>query len=452
MNFLTKGKQEQVLVIGGGLAGSEAAWQSARQGVRVLLYEMKPIKFSPAHKNQGLAELVCSNSLRSENLASAVGLLKEELRQAGSLIMQAADATRVPAGKAHAVDRELFSQYITRKLEEHPLISIVRREITEIPAEDSPVVLSTGPLTSDALANSLRELIGTDFMAFYDSIAPIIAGDSINMDIVFRQSRYGPEGEGDYLNCPMNQDEYHRFYEALTAAEKVPLRSFEKPRYFEGCLPIEIMAERGIDTLRYGPMKPVGLTDPRTGEQPYAVVQLRAENRQETMYNMVGFQTKLKYQEQDRIFRMVPGLENAEFVRLGSIHRNTFVCAPLVIDKFLRLKVRPNILLAGQLSGVEGYVESTAMGLLAGIGAAKEIKGQAMQPPPATTAHGALIAHLTQAKPDIFQPMNVNFGLFPPLKKRMPKRKRYEAYSKRALENWSQYLKLIWTGESSISS
>ena len=436
----------EIIVIGGGLAGSEAAWQAARRGVKVTLFEMKPVRFSPAHKEEGLAELVCSNSLRSENLASAVGLLKEELRRAGSLIMEAADATRVPAGKAHAVDRRLFSAYVTEKIEHEPLIEVVRQEVERIPETGCPVILATGPLTSEPLAKSLQELIGHDFMAFYDSIAPIVAADSINMDVVFRQSRYGPVGEGDYLNCPMNQQEYDAFYDALMAAEKVPLHPFEKPRYFEGCLPIEIMAERGRDTLRYGPMKPVGLTDPRTGRQPYAVVQLRAENREQTMFNMVGFQTKLKYSAQERVFRMIPGLEKAEFVRLGSIHRNTFVCAPLVLDPFLRLKARQEVMLAGQLSGVEGYVESTAMGLLAGIHAARSVLGMELIPPPRVTAHGALIAHLTEALPELFQPMNVNFGLFPRLDKKMPKKKRYEAYAARALDAWKGYLEQILAG------
>ncbi len=438
-----KGVMPEIVVVGGGLAGSEAAWQAARRGVRVLLYEMKPKRFSPAHKEEGLAELVCSNSLRSENLASAVGLLKEELRRAHSLIMEAADATRVPAGKAHAVDRRLFSAYVTKKVEEEPLIQVVRQEVEAVPDPGCPVILATGPLTSEPLAEDLRRLIGQDFMAFYDSIAPIVAADSINMEVVFRQSRYGPVGQGDYLNCPMTKEQYDAFYEALINAEKVPLHQFEEPRYFEGCLPIEVMAERGRKTLLYGPMKPVGLVDPRTGEQPYAVVQLRAENRQETLYNMVGFQTKLKYPEQKRVFRMIPGLEEAEFVRLGSIHRNTFVCAPLVLDELLRLKVRDNIFLAGQLSGVEGYVESTAMGLLAGIHAAREVLGEEMIPPPRVSAHGALVAHLTQAVPELFQPMNVNFGLFPRLDRRMPKRRRYEAYAERALAAWDGYVRAL---------
>ncbi len=435
-------KIEGLTIIGAGLAGCEAAWQAARRGIHVRLYEMKPKRFSPAHKMESLAELVCSNSLRSSSVESAIGLLKEELRRGGSLIMEAADATRVPAGKAHAVDREFFSRHVTQRVSQHPNIEIVRQEITRIP-RDCTVIIATGPLTSEALAQDLKSLIGEEFMAFYDAIAPIISADSINRKTVFRQSRYGPQGEGDYLNCPMDEDLYEKFVKELLEGEKVPLHDFESPRYFEGCLPVEIMAERGKETLRYGPMKPVGLTDPRTGQQPWAVVQLRPENREGTLYNMVGFQTKLKWQEQKRIFRMIPGLENAEFVRLGSIHRNTFVCAPRVLGPLLSLQRLPSCFLAGQISGVEGYIESTAMGFLAGINAASKIRGKTPLAPPAETAHGALINHITKAGPKNFQPMNVNFGLFPRLEKRLPKRMRGEAYSKRALEAWDAFLERI---------
>ncbi len=438
-------KDDRLKIIGAGLAGCEAAWQAARRGIHVTLYEMKPKRFSPAHKLDTLAELVCSNSLRSSALESAIGLLKEELRLGGSLIMEAADATRVPAGKAHAVDRELFSRHITHRISQNPNIEVVRTEIKEVPGE-SPVIIATGPLTSQPLAEDLKSLIGEEFMAFYDAIAPIVSAESINMEIVFRQSRYGPPGEGDYLNCPMDRELYERFITELLEGEKVPLRDFESPRYFEGCLPVEIMAQRGRETLRYGPMKPVGLTDPRTGQQPWAVVQLRAENREGTLYNMVGFQTKLKWQEQKRIFRMIPGLENAEFVRLGSIHRNTFVCAPRVLTPLLNLKSFPGCYLAGQISGVEGYVESTAMGFLAGINASARILGKSPLPPPAETAHGALINHLTLAEARNFQPMNVNFGLFPRLEKRLPKRLRGAAYSERALEKWKSFLEKIRPG------
>ncbi len=437
-----KNNKETIIVIGAGLAGSEAAWQIAKRGIKVQLYEMKPLKFSPAHKSNDLAELVCSNSLRAEAIESAVGLLKEELRLAGSLIMEAADKTRVPAGKAHAVDRALFSKYVTKKIESHPLIEVIRQEQTQVP-QNSIVILATGPLSSKNIIISLKQIIGEDFLFFYDAIAPIVLAESINMEIAFRQSRYGPVGQGDYINCPMTKEEYTNFVAELLKAEKMPLKEFEDPKYFEGCLPIEIMAERGIDTLRYGPMKPVGLICPKTGKQPYAVVQLRAENKEETMYNMVGFQTKLKWNEQKRIFRMIPGLENAEFVRLGSIHRNTFVCAPKVLNQDLSLKALSNCYLAGQISGVEGYVESTAMGLIAGINAAFKLKGKKIILPPRESAHGSLIAHLTEARPETFQPMNINFGLFPRLAKKLPKKKRGQAYAQRALKVWQHYLHKI---------
>jgi methylenetetrahydrofolate--tRNA-(uracil-5-)-methyltransferase len=420
-----------VIVIGGGLAGSEAAYQIAKRGIRVTLYEMKPVKFSPAHQSQNLAELVCSNSLRSDALDSAVGLLKEEMRRLGSLIMEAADNTKVPAGKALAVDREQFSSYITKKIAAHPLITIVREEVTEIP-EEGITIIATGPLTTEGLSKRLGELIGEHYLYFYDAIAPIIFKESIDFNKVFKASRY-EEGEGDYLNCPMDEKQYKNFIQALKEAEKVPLKPFEKPVYFEGCLPIEVMAERGDETLRFGPMKPVGLKDPRAGKEAHAVVQLRQENVAGTLYNMVGFQTKLKWPEQERIFRMIPGLEKAEFARLGSIHRNTFVKAPVVITKTLQLQKNKNIFLAGQISGVEGYVESTAMGLTAGINAALLAGGKEMIVPPNTTAHGALINHITESNPESFQPMNVNFGLFPALSKKMPRKKRGQLYAEGAL-------------------
>lgn len=418
-------------VIGGGLAGSEAAYQIAKKGIPVILYEMKPDKFSPAHRSPNLAELVCSNSLRSDACDSAVGLLKEEMRRLQSLIMEAADKSRVPAGKSLAVDREQFSAYITEKIAAQPLITIVRKEITDIPP-GGITVIATGPLTSEGLSQKLGELIGEDYLYFYDAIAPIIFKDSINFNTVFKASRYG-QGEGDYLNCPMDEKQYQDFIQALKAAEKVPLRPFEKPVYFEGCLPIEVMAERGDQTPRFGPMKPVGLKDPRTGEEAYAVVQLRQENSAETLYNMVGFQTKLKWPEQECVFRMIPGLEKAEFARLGSIHRNTFVKAPVALDKTLQLKKDPRIFLAGQISGVEGYVESTAMGLIAGINAAFLAKDKGLVIPPKTTAHGALINHITESHPQSFQPMNVNLGLFPALSEKVPKKKRGQLYAQRAL-------------------
>lgn len=413
-----------ITIIGGGLAGSEAAWQAANRGVHVTLHEMKPGRYSPAHHSPHLAELVCSNSLRSDDPNSAVGLLKEEMRRMGSLIMQAAAATSVPAGRALAVDRELFAAWITEKISSHPRITVAHEEISELPPPgERPIILATGPLTTDTLAASLARLTGEEHLAFYDAIAPIVHAESLDRAIVYQASRYD-EGPGDYLNCPMGEAEYLAFITALKSAEKVALKEFEEQKYFEGCLPIEVMLDRGVDTLRFGPMKPVGLPDPRTGQEPYAVVQLRKENREGILYNMVGFQTKLTYPEQQRIFRMIPGMAEAEFARLGSIHRNTFVCAPKVLRPTLQVMNRPDLLLAGQLSGVEGYVESTAMGLLAGINAALLTTGQTLVTPPPETAMGALISHLTRTEAKHFQPSNVNFGLFPPVTERVRKKER----------------------------
>ncbi len=430
-NRKPKTENRSITVIGGGLAGSEAAWQAARRGVRVRLYEMKPVKFSPAHQSPFLGELVCSNSLRAEGVESAVGLLKEEMRRLDSLIMAAAAATRVPAGKALAVDRGEFAAFITRALEAEPLIDIIREEIAA-PDPEQTTVIATGPLTSEPLAEALGKLTGQAQLHFYDAIAPIVAADSLDMGKVFRASRYG--AGDDYLNCPFTEPEYNVFYEALMAAEQVPLRAFEEPRYFEGCLPVEIMAARGFRTLLFGPMKPVGLVDPHTGRQPFAVVQLRAENREGTLYNLVGFQTKLKYGEQERVFRLIPGLAQAEFVRLGSIHRNTFIHAPGILSAHLNFLDYPRLFLAGQISGVEGYVESAAMGLLAGINAARQALCRPLITPPRETALGALIGHLTNTATKNFQPMNVNFGLFSPLEGRIPKKLRGAAYAERALE------------------
>lgn len=430
--------QTPITIIGGGLAGSEAAWQAARRGVKVRLFEMKPHKYSPAHTSPRLGELVCSNSLRSEGLESAVGLLKEEMRRLGSLILAAAEATRVPAGKSLAVDRELFAAYLTQALEQEPLVDIVREEVTEL-APDQITILATGPLTSEPLAQTLGNLTGQKHLHFYDAIAPIVYADSLDESKIFRASRYGA-GE-DYLNCPFIEAEYARFYEALMTAGQVPLRTFEEPRYFEGCLPIEVMAARGYRTLTFGPLKPVGLIDPRTGEQPFAVAQLRAENREGTLYNLVGFQTKLTYPEQKRVFRLIPGLQNAAFARLGSIHRNTFIRSPGLLSPHLNFFQYPNIFLAGQISGVEGYVESSAMGLVAGINAARRVQNLPLLTPPPTTAHGALITHLTNTATRDFQPMNVNFGLFPPLPQRLPKRQRGAAYAKRALKDLAEWMK-----------
>lgn len=425
-------------IIGGGLAGCEAAWQAAKRDCRVILYDMKPQRFSPAHSSSDLAELVCSNSFRSADPSSAVGLLKEEMRQLDSLIMVAAAATKVPAGKALAVDRRLFARFITERIASHPSIEIRREEISAIPltgASHPLLILATGPLTADGLARSLQEITG-EHLAFYDAIAPIVTADSLNREIIYQASRYD-DGPGDYLNCPMDKAQYLTFITALAAADKVKLKSFEEKKYFEGCLPIEVMLERGVDTLRFGPMKPVGLPDPRTGRDPYAVVQLRKENAEGTHYNMVGFQTKLTYPEQQRVFRLIPGMEQTEFERLGSIHRNTFVCGPKVLEPTLQLKTRQDILLAGQLTGVEGYVESTSMGLLAGINAAHLLQGRKPVPPPAETALGALIRHLTDTDAARFQPSNINFGLFADLAsengKKVPKKLRGQLRAKKAL-------------------
>ena len=433
-----------ITIIGGGLAGTEAAWQATRRGVRVRLYEMKPRKFSPAHTSPLLGELVCSNSLRAEALDGAVGLLKEEMRRLGSLILAAAEATRVPAGKSLAVDRERFAAYLTQALEQEPLVEIIREEMTDIPDQHITIV-ATGPLTSEPLARALGRLSGREHLHFYDALAPIVYADSLDMSKIFRASRYGA-GE-DYLNCPFSEAEYAAFYEALTTAEQVPLKSFEEPRYFEGCLPLEVMAARGYLTLTFGPLKPVGLIDPRTGRQPFAVAQLRAENREGTLYNLVGFQTKLTYPEQKRVFRLIPGLEKAEFARLGSIHRNTFIRSPGLLSPFLNFFTHPEVFLAGQLTGVEGYVESAAMGLMAGINAARRAQGLPLVTPPRTTAHGALIAHLTNTASRDFQPMNVNFGLFPPLLTRVAKKLRGAAYAGRALQELEE-----WIHQESLSS
>ncbi|MDQ5987976.1 MAG: Methylenetetrahydrofolate--tRNA-(uracil-5-)-methyltransferase TrmFO [Syntrophus sp. SKADARSKE-3] len=434
----TSSGPQPVLIIGGGLAGCEAAWQLLKRGHNVTLCEMKPRRFSPAHHSAHLAELVCSNSFRSTQLESAVGLLKEEMRLLDSLVMGVAAETAIPAGRALAVDRMAFSEGIEGRLLAYTdLLSIIREEITVIPNEET-VIIASGPLTSDALAQEILRLTQNDYLYFYDAISPIIDGDSIDYNRAFQSSRYD-EGEGDYLNCPMNEEEYSRFWQAVVTGEEVPLRAFEKPRFFEGCLPIEVMAKRGMKTLAYGPMKPVGLIDPKTGGQPYAVVQLRRENKDGTLFNMVGFQTKLTWPEQRRIFRMIPGLENAEFARYGSIHRNTYINAPAMLSSYLRLKEHDHIYFAGQIAGVEGYVESAAMGLMAGLSVSAALSGRPFVPPPPTTAHGALLHHLTTAAKSGFQPMNVNFGLFTPPDKKIPAKFRGQYYAERALKdlkNW----------------
>jgi methylenetetrahydrofolate--tRNA-(uracil-5-)-methyltransferase len=423
--------KKRLLIIGGGLAGSEAAWQAALRRLPVTLFEMKPRRFSGAHHSPLLGELVCSNSLKSESLDTGPGLLKEELRRLDSLIIRAAEENRVPAGSALAVDREMFSRCITEALEAREEVEIRREEITAIPQRDM-VIIASGPLTSDALAGAIAELTHHRSLAFYDAISPIVTADSINFQVAFKGSRYG-KGGADYVNCPLNKDEYYHFVAAVREGHKVPLRAFEKTIPFEGCLPIEDLAERGDDTLAFGPMKPVGLRNPRTNEQPFAVVQLRQENKEGTLYNLVGFQTKLTYPEQERIFRLIPGLEQAEFARYGSLHRNTFIDAPRLLRGTLQLMSDPRILFAGQITGVEGYVESTAMGLLAGINAARARNNQAIIPPPPTTALGALVGHITNTYAPQYQPMNINFGLLPPLMGAERKQERRRLMAERAL-------------------
>src|SRR5437660_2748064 len=431
--------REDIVIIGGGLAGSEAAWQAANRGAKVTLYEMRPKEQTAAHKTGYLAELVCSNSLGSGDLQSAPGLLKEEMRRLGSLIMKVADEARVPAGASLAVDRHLFAQQITQALEGHPNIRILREPVAEVPS-DCLAIVATGPLTSDALAEHLKRLTHSTHLYFYDAISPIVDADSIDMHMVFKASRYG-KGDADYLHCAMTEAEYDALHQALLAAEKVVPKEFEKIPYFEGCIPIEVMAERGRDTMMFGPMKPVGLVDPRTNTRPYAVVQLRMENRHGTCYNLVGFQTKLTYGAQKRVFRMIPGLANVEFLRYGSVHRNTFVNAPALLEETLQLKYQPRIFIAGQLVGVEGYTEAAASGGLAGINAARLLKGRDLVVPPETTAHGALMNYITTSDPRHFQPMNINFGLFPPLPVRVrDKQDRQRQTSQRALENFTAWI------------
>ena len=457
---------DPIHVIGGGLAGSEAAWQIARRGVPAVLHEMRPERGTDAHKTDGLAELVCSNSFRSDDAESnAVGLLHEEMRRAGSVIMQAADAHKLPAGGALAVDRDHFSDAVTAAIGAEPLITVARGEVKGLPPHDwSSVIIATGPLTSPDLSSAVRDLTEDDGLAFFDAIAPIVYKESIDFDTCWFQSRYdkaGPGGTGaDYINCPLDRDQYYAFIEALISGDKTEFKEWEENTpYFDGCLPIEVMAERGIETLRHGPMKPVGLTNPHNPEvKAYAIVQLRQDNALGTLYNMVGFQTKLKYAEQTRVFRSIPGLESAQFARLGGLHRNTFINSPKLLDGSLRLKAQPRLRFAGQITGVEGYVESAAIGLLAGRYAAAERLGAPISSPPETTAFGALIEHITgghlvadEGKRRSFQPMNVNFGLFPPVetprtidgkrvkgKQRSAERKR--AYTRRALSHLDGWL------------
>lgn len=416
---------DYVTVVGAGLAGSEAAWQLARRGIKVKLHEMRPETITPAHKTAGFAELVCSNSLRSTALENAVGLLKEEMRRLDSLIMTCADRHRVPAGGALAVDRNHFSDAVTEALENNDLVDVIRQEVRFIP-EDGIIVLATGPLTSKTMEKSIKELTGGEYLYFYDAIAPIVTLESINMEKAFLSSRYG-KGEGDYINCPMNEEEYRSFWEQMAGAVRAPKKDFEKEINFEGCMPIEVLAARGVDTMRYGPLKPVGLVDPHTGRRPYAVVQLRQDNAAGTLYNMVGFQTHLKWPEQQRVFKMIPGLENAEFVRFGVMHRNTYINSPTLLKATYECRIRPGLFFAGQITGVEGYVESASSGLVAGISAGFLFQGKKTQVFPPETAHGSLARYITNADPNNFQPMNVTFGIIPPLEKQVRDRKQRNA-------------------------
>jgi methylenetetrahydrofolate--tRNA-(uracil-5-)-methyltransferase len=437
----------RVTVIGGGLAGSEAAWQLAKRGVSVRLVEMKPQRFSPAHNSSNLGELVCSNSLRSASLMSAAGLLKEEMRLMGSLIMSAADATSVPAGKALAVDRNLFSQFITGQIARNPMVTLERREVSRIPGEDEGItIIATGPLTSDPLAEDIAMVLGSQSLSFYDAIAPIVTAESLDMTKLFSASRYG-HGEGDYLNASMDETAYRTFVSEILNAKKVNLHPFEEIPHFEGCLPVEELAGRGPDTLAFGPMKPVGLVDPTTGRRPFAVVQLRAENREKTLYNLVGFQTKMIYPEQERVFRTIPGLENADFVRLGSIHRNTYLDSPRLLDQFSRSRALPHLFFAGQITGVEGYIESTASGLVVGLMAGLITAGVTPEPPPSSTAVGALMKHTRDVQTREYEPMNVNFGIMDPPPAGTKKNTRKGVLATRALEGiklWIARMDELW--------
>jgi methylenetetrahydrofolate--tRNA-(uracil-5-)-methyltransferase len=432
-----------LVVIGGGLAGSEAAWQAAERGLQVTLFEMRPERMTPAHVSDRLAELVCSNSLGSNLIDRAPGLLKEELRHLASLVVACADATAVPAGGALAVGRDAFARLVTDRIGAHPRITLAREEVISLPV-GQPVIVATGPLTSPALADEIAALTGTDHLYFYDAMAPIVTTESVDMGVAFRASRYGRgEGEGDYINCPMNQEQYELFVEQLLSAETIPLRDFERedPRFFEACLPVEVLAQRGARALAFGPLKPVGLTDPRTGRRPHAVVQLRQDNQAATLYNLVGFQTNLKWGEQDRVFRLIPGLEQAVFVRFGQMHRNTFIDSPSLLRPTMQFRDREGLFFAGQITGTEGYVGSVASGLVAGLNAARLVREQPTVSFPATTIIGALCNYVCSAAPRGFQPMKANFGLLPPLDPPVrKKRERYAAYARRALADLQQFV------------
>ncbi|MBU8768568.1 FADH(2)-oxidizing methylenetetrahydrofolate--tRNA-(uracil(54)-C(5))-methyltransferase TrmFO [Cytobacillus oceanisediminis] len=432
-------KDTAVNVIGAGLAGSEAAWQLASRGIKVKLYEMRPVRQTPAHHTDKFAELVCSNSLRANTLTNAVGVLKEEMRKLNSVIIHSADSSAVPAGGALAVDRHDFAARVTEQVKNHPNVTAINEEVTDIP--EGPTVIATGPLTSEALSGKLKELSGEDYLYFYDAAAPILEKDSIDMNKVYLKSRYD-KGEAAYLNCPMTEEEFDRFYEALTTAETVPLKEFEKEIFFEGCMPIEVMANRGKKTMLFGPMKPVGLEDPKTGKRPYAVVQLRQDDAAGTLYNIVGFQTHLKWGPQKEVIRLIPGLENAEIVRYGVMHRNTFINSPKVLRATYQFKNRDDLFFAGQMTGVEGYVESAASGLVAGINAARLVKGEDPIEFPHETAIGSMARYITTANPKSFQPMNANFGLFPELPEKIRgKKERNEKHAERALGTIQNFVK-----------
>ena len=428
-----------IVVIGAGLAGCEACWQIAKRGGKVVLYEMKPEAYSPAHRSPHFAEMVCSNSFKSESIENAHGILKEEIGRLDSLILQVAKETRVPAGDSLAVDREAFSRRITDTLEGLENVEIIRKEVSNLP-RDEITIIASGPLTSDAMSQEVQRVTGNHHLFFYDAISPIVTADSIDFQKAFKASRYG-KGGNDYVNCPLDEVEYYRFVDELNQAERIPIRSFERRYLFEGCLPVEEMAERGKETLSYGPLKPVGLVDPRTGKQPFAVVQLRQEDRFETLFNLVGFQTRLRQEEQRRVFQMIPGLERAEFVRWGSVHRNTFIDSPRLLNESLQLKHLSPLFFAGQITGVEGYMESTAMGLLSGINAYRYGEGIPLVIPPPTTAMGSLINYIIHSQAIPFQPMNINFGLFPPIEKKRKGREKRRLLAERALQELEQWKK-----------
>ncbi len=436
---MNNSSSKRIKIIGAGLAGSELALWLAERGIEVILIDMKPAHKSPAHVSNNFAELVCSNSFRAASITNAVGLLKEEMKLAGSFIMKAAEATRIPAGGAWAVDREKFSSTITKWIEGNPNIQLREELITDLPQDDMPVVIATGPLTEERLARAIQQEIGSENLYFYDAIAPIISADSIDFSKVFFASRYGKGNSDDYMNIPLDEEQYHNLVKSILDAEKVPAHKFEDERYFEGCLPVEVMARRGEMTLAFGPLKPVGLIDPHTGKRPFAVIQLRKENQEGTAYNMVGFQTKMTYPEQRRIIRSLPGLQNAEILRYGSIHRNMFFNSPKVLDDKLRFRKFPHLRLAGQISGVEGYVESSAIGLLLAMLIHAELTNKEILPPPATTALGALYRHLRTERED-FQPSNVHFGMFEPMDTKLRKRAKKQAMAERAIKDFKQWL------------